>query len=94
MLNSVYGSSDGTGVDTGKAISRKAFNAISVSPVKQIVKVSSVKYTIMFIVMHRFEDRCHNSMHSYVNIVSKSVYHGSNVLFLGVLSNHVVTGVG
>ena len=29
----------------------------------------------------------------YVNIVSKSEYHGSNVLFLGVLSNFVVTGL-
>ena len=26
-----------------------------------------------------------------MNIVSKYVYHGSNLLFLGVLSNHVVT---
>ena len=42
--------------------------------------------------MRLCENRCHNSMHSYVNIVSKSVFNGSNVLFLGVLSNHVVTG--
>ena len=27
-----------------------------------------------------------------MNIVSKSVYHGSNVLFLGVLFKSVVTG--
>ena len=40
--------------------------------------------TILAIVMHQFEDRCHNSMHSYANIVSKSVYHGSNEHFLGV----------
>jgi len=39
----------------------------------------------------QFEDKCHNNMHFIVDIVSKSVYHGSNVLFLGVLSNHVVT---
>ena len=31
-------------------------------------------------------------MHSYVNIVSKSVFNGSHVPFLGVLSNHIVTG--
>ena len=31
-------------------------------------------------------------MHSYVNSVSKSVYRDSNVLFLGVLSNIIVTG--
>ena len=31
-------------------------------------------------------------MHEYVNNVSKYVYHGSNVLFLGVLSNPIVTG--
>ena len=30
-------------------------------------------------------------MHWSANIVSKSVYHGSNVLFLGVLSNQFVT---
>ena len=45
--------------------------------------------TIVMIIRHQFEDRCHNSMHQYVNIVSKSVYHCSNVLFRGVLSNHV-----
>ena len=52
-------------------------------------RVSSVKChfsTVMMIRMHQFEDICHNSMPSYANIVSKSVYHGSNVLFLGVLS--------
>ena len=32
----------------------------------------------------RFEDSCHKSMHYYGNFVSKSVYYGSNVLFLGV----------
>ena len=56
--------------------------------------VSGVKChlsTILTIILRQFEDRCHNSMHEYVNIVSKSVYYGSNVLFLGVLSNHVVT---
>jgi len=42
--------------------------------------------------MHQFEDRCHNSMHSYVIVVSNYGYHGSNVLFLGVLLNYVVTG--
>ena len=42
--------------------------------------------------MHQLEDRCHNSMYYYVYIVSKSEYHGSHVIFLGVLSNHVVTG--
>ena len=47
--------------------------------------------TILTIVMHQCGDRCHNSMHSYVNIVSQSVCHGSNVIFLGVLSNRVVT---
>ena len=31
--------------------------------------------------MHQFEDRCHNSRHYDANIVSKTVYHGSNVLF-------------
>ena len=31
-------------------------------------------------------------MHEYVNNVSKYVYHGSNVLFLGVLSKPIVTG--
>ena len=41
--------------------------------------------------MHQFEDTCHNSRHWCVNIVSKYVYRGSHVLFLGVLSNHVVT---
>ena len=30
--------------------------------------------------MRQCEDRCHNSMHSYVNLVSKSVNHGSNAL--------------
>ena len=30
-------------------------------------------------------------MHYYVNIVSKYLYHGSNVPFLGVLSNYVAT---
>ena len=30
----------------------------------------------------QFEDTCHNNMHWYANIVSKSVYHGSNVIFL------------
>ena len=33
---------------------------------------------------------CHNSMHWYVKIVSKSVYRGSNVPVLGVFSNYVV----
>ena len=57
--------------------------------------MSSVKChfaIILAIDMHQCENRCHNSMHSYVNIVSKSEYHGSNVICLGVLSNHVVTG--
>ena len=54
-------------------------------------RVSSVTYqfsTIVTIFMRQLEDRCYNSMHQYVNIVSKLVYHGSNVffLFLGVLS--------
>jgi len=45
--------------------------------------------------MCQYEDRCHNSMRSYVNIVSKSAYYynGSNVPFLGVLSTHVVAGL-
>ena len=34
----------------------------------------------MTICMHQFNDRSHDSMHSYVNIVLKSVYHGSNGL--------------
>ena len=45
----------------------------------------------MTIFMRQFEDICHHSMHSYVNGVSKYVYNGSNVLFLGVLSNRIVT---
>ena len=47
--------------------------------------------TTMTIIAHQFEDRCHISMHEYVNNVSKYVYHGSNVLFLGVLSKPIVT---
>ena len=46
--------------------------------------VSSVKChfsTIMTIIMRQCEDRCHTSMHSYVNIVSKYAFNGSNVLF-------------
>ena len=34
----------------------------------------------MTIVMHQFEDMCHKSLHHDANIVSKSGYHGSNVL--------------
>ena len=37
--------------------------------------------TTVMIHMDQFEDRWHNSMHLYVNIVSKSVYHGSDVLY-------------
>jgi len=43
--------------------------------------------TIMSIVMREFQDRCHNSMHSYVIAVSKSIYHGSNVICLVVFIN-------
>ena len=39
--------------------------------------------TTVYIFMHQFEDRCQHIMHLYVNIVSKSVYHDSNALFLG-----------
>ena len=59
------------------------------------VEVSCVKChlsTIVTIVMRQFEDKCHNCMHYSVNVVSKSVYQGSNVFFLGVLSNHVIAG--
>ena len=52
--------------------------------------MSSVKChlsTIVAISMRQFNDICHNSMHWYMNIVSKSVYYGSHVSFLGVLSN-------
>ena len=37
--------------------------------------------TTVAIIMRQFEDRCHNSMHWYANIVSKSVYNGSNGFF-------------
>ena len=43
--------------------------------------------TILTIIMRQFENRCHNSMHYYVNVVSQSVYRGSHVIFLDVLSN-------
>ena len=46
--------------------------------------------TIVTIIMRQYEDRCHNSMHSYVNIVSKSVFNCSNVLFLGKPCSNVV----
>ena len=64
--------------------------------VRRIVLVSTVTILsfieLMTICMHQCKDSCYNSMQVYVNIVSKSVYNGSNVLFLGVLSNPIVTG--
>ena len=45
--------------------------------------------------MHQLEDRCHNSMHLYVNVVSKYVYYDSHVFLLvfyqTVLSQYVET---
>ena len=55
---------------------------------RAVEKVSCVKcpfLTIVMIFMHQFDDRCHNSMYYYVIIVSKYVYQGSNVVFLGVM---------
>ena len=55
-----------SGGGENKAIDAASNNAV----------VSSVKChlsTIVTICMHQFEDRLNNSMHSYVDIVSKSV---------------------
>jgi len=55
----------------------------------ELCKMSFLNHVTIF--MRQFEDICHHSMHSYVNGVSKYIYNGSNVLFLGVLSNRIVT---
>ena len=78
-----------------KVDAAKASNATLQDEVEGLhEQVSNVKChfsTIVTIIMRQFEDICHNSMRKYVNVVSTSVYHGSNVIFLGVLLNPVVT---
>ena len=59
---------------------------------KRAPEVSSVTChlsTIVMMIMDQFEDRCDNIMHWYVSVVSKSVYHGSNVIYF-LFSNPIV----
>ena len=69
--------SAGYSLDTGNQI------LVETAVDGELCKMSFIS-TIVTILMHQFEDKCDNKMQQYVSIVSKSVYHGLNVLLLGV----------
>ena len=56
--------------------------------VNEVSNVECPFSTVLTVYMHHFEDRLGVTI---VNVVSKSVYHDSNVLCLGVASNPIVT---